>query len=244
MILFIDSGNTRTKWRLADSSGKFREGFVCGSESDFLSVLLPYSADISRVAVSMVGSDQAEAALRKAIKAVTDAPVQFYWAEKQRFGLVNSYRQVSAMGADRWHAMVGAWSDFQSGFAVVDAGSAVTVDYVRNDGSHLGGYILPGLMMMRRSLKMDAARIGFEYDDELNTMPGQNTSECTNHGLAWLSSAFIERVHKDCESYDLGKLLVTGGDADRLLSLGLDAEHRSGLVFEGLERIDGARIDR
>jgi type III pantothenate kinase len=243
VILFIDSGNTRTKWRLADSSGKFREGFVCGSESDSLSILLPYGADISRVAVSMVGSDQAEAAVRKAIKAVTDAPVHFYWAERQRFGLVNSYRQVFTMGADRWHAMVGAWSVLQTGFAVVDAGSAVTVDYVRTDGAHLGGYILPGLMMMRRSLKMDAARIGFEYDDELDTTPGQSTSECTNHGIAWLTSGVIDRVHKDCESYNLGNLLVTGGDADRLLSLGLDAEHRSGLVLEGLERIDRARVD-
>jgi len=243
VILFIDSGNTRTKWRLADSSGKFREGFVCGSESDSLSILLPYGADISRVAVSMVGSDQAEAALRKAIKAVTDAPVHFYWAERQRFGLVNSYRHVFTMGADRWHAMVGAWSVLQTGFAVVDAGSAVTVDFVRTDGAHLGGYILPGLMMMRRSLKMDAARIGFEYDDELDTKPGQSTSECTNHGIAWLTSGVIDRVHKDCESYNLGNLLVTGGDADRFLSLGLDAEHRSGLVFEGLERIDRARVD-
>lgn len=240
MILFIDSGNTRTKWRLSGASGSCVEGVGLSSESDALSVLSRHGPDISRVAVSMVGSDQAEASLRRAIQAMTDAPVTFYGAEKQRFGLRNSYSRVTAMGADRWHAMVGAWVAYRTGLVVVDAGSAVTVDYVGGRGCHLGGYILPGLLMMRRSLRLEAARIGFEHDDQLVTTPGQNTSECTNHGLAWLSSGLIDRIHKDCQSYGLNKLLVTGGDAERLLSLGLEAEHRPGLVLEGLELIDGA----
>jgi len=240
VILFIDSGNTRTKWRLVGPSGQCVEGVGLSSKPNSLAALIDYGANISRVAVSMVGSDEAEASLREAVQAVTDAPMTFHWAERQRLGLVNSYHQVEAMGADRWHAMVGAWHAHKSGLVVVDAGSAVTVDYVGNGGHHLGGYILPGLQMMRRSLRMEAARIGFEYDNELNTMPGKNTSECTNHGLAWLSASVIDRIQKDCRRHSLPNVLVTGGDAERLLALGLDAEHRPGLVFEGLELIDRA----
>lgn len=238
MILLIDSGNTRTKWHLSTASGRHLEGSWANSGDDSLLTLSRHGPGISRVAVSTVGSDQASASLRETIRKLTDAPVAFYWAEKQRFGLINSYNDPRMMGADRWHGMVGAWCAHRSSLAVIDAGSAVTVDYVRNDGCHLGGYILPGLGMMRRSLRMDAARIGFEHDDQLNTVPGQNTSECTNHGLAWLSAGVIDRIHMDCKSLKLDKLLVTGGDAQRLLSLGLQAEHRPGLVFEGLELID------
>lgn len=39
------------------------------------------------------------------------------------------------MGADRWHGMYGAWLRHRSGFVVVDAGSAVTLDYVDAGGS-------------------------------------------------------------------------------------------------------------
>lgn len=240
MILLIDSGNTRTKWRLAGASGGCIEGFASSSESAALKGLSPYRPDISRVAVSFVGSEQAEANLRDAIRKLTAAPVTFYWAECERFGLVNSYSRVTAMGADRWHAMVGAWSAHHSSLAVVDAGSAVTIDYVRSDGLHLGGYILPGLMMMRRSLRMGAARVGFEYDSQLDIHPGHNTSECTNQGLAWLSAGMIERIDKDRRVHNLDRILVTGGDAERMLSLGMEAEHRPGLVLEGLELIDRA----
>jgi type III pantothenate kinase len=120
----------------------------------------------------------------------------------------------------------------------VDAGSAVTIDYVDGQGHHLGGYILPGLQMMRRSLKLDAARIGFEYDDQINAVPGRSTGECANHGLAWLTESLVQRLSGDVARFRLDRVVLTGGDAGRFLSLGLKAEHRPALVLEGLEIVD------
>ena len=86
------------------------------------------------------------------------APIVFHWAEPHRGGLVNAYTETDRMGADRWHAMYAAWQADAGGFAVVDAGSAITIDYVADSGKHLGGYILPGKQMMLRSLRQDAAQ--------------------------------------------------------------------------------------
>ncbi|MBR9872524.1 MAG: type III pantothenate kinase [Gammaproteobacteria bacterium] len=237
MILLIDSGNTRIKWRLVQGVGCVAEGTSELSEPEPFSGLEQYSEAVSRVCVSTVGSDASRGALEVAVAKVTAAPVAFYWSESQRGGLQSSYRDVSRMGADRWHAMVAAWERFQQGCAIIDAGSAVTVDYVGGDGTHIGGFILPGLRMMRRSLKLDAARIGFDFDDQLNTRPGNTTGECANHGLAWLTEGVVRQIHRDAAAYGIPNILVTGGDAKRFLGLGLKAEYCPGLVLDGLHHV-------
>jgi len=196
-----------------------------------------YAGEISRVCVSTVGSEANRNSLEAEIGKVTSAPITFYWSEAQRNGLKNSYQDVSKMGVDRWHAMVAAWSRFRTGCAIVDAGSAVTVDYIDGGGSHIGGFILPGLKMMRRSLKLDAARIGFEADEQLNTRPGNTTGECANHGLAWLTEGVVHQVHRDVRKYGVQHVLVTGGDARRFMELGLQADYWPELVLDGLHQV-------
>tara|TARA_Y100000589_G_scaffold237676_1_gene225080 strand:- start:745 stop:1191 length:447 start_codon:yes stop_codon:yes gene_type:complete len=142
------------------------------------------------------------------------------------------------MGADRWHGMYGAWLRHRSGFVVVDAGSAVTLDYVDAGGQHLGGFILPGQGMMLRSLRRDVARVVFKPGEVLDDTPGKSTSECVNHGLAWLLAGLVERIQRDAESLGLTDVIVTGGDAPRWLALGLRARHCADLVFDGLAAID------
>ena len=237
MMLLVDSGNTRIKWRLVQGAQVRAEGAAMLDEKAPFAGLVQFGHDITRVAVSSVASEQNCRELEQGLSRVTRAPVTFYWSESSRQGLVNSYQDVRKMGADRWHGMVGAWSRYQGGLAVVDAGSAVTVDYVAESGAHIGGYILPGLRMMRRSLKLDAARIGFEHDDQVNTLPGRSTGECANHGLAWLTLGVIERINADAGVHNLRRVLLTGGDAQRFVDLGLQAEVRPGLVFEGLQAV-------
>jgi len=238
MILLLDCGNTRVKWRLVDGGTIVHKGGGILAESLPFDLLGPYGSKIVRVSVSTVASEESRLRLEEALATFTTAPVHYYWSEASRAGLMNSYKDISKMGADRWHGMVAGWSALRQSFAVVDAGSAVTIDYVNGQGLHLGGYILPGLQMMRRSLKLDAARIGFEYDDQINAAPGQSTGECANHGLAWLTESLVERLHGDVGRLGLGRILLTGGDAGRFLALGLRAEHRPDLVLEGLEIID------
>lgn len=238
MILLIDAGNTRLKWRLVGLSEPI-EGVAKTSDAEPLKGLLNYWSEIDRILISTVASEDIREQLHGLLLARALAPIEYCWAESSRDGLTNSYRDVSRMGADRWHAMLAGWSRCRSSFAVVDAGSAVTVDYVSTDGRHLGGYILPGLQMMRRSLEIDAARIGFERSEQLETRPGNSTGECVNHGLAWLSEGLVSQVHRDVEEFELSRIYLTGGDALRLQALGLKATVIKGMVLDGLESIAG-----
>lgn len=238
MRLLIDAGNTRLKWRLEQADIAIDEGWSALDNEDPLAGIDDYLGSVSRVGVSTVIREDARLKLMSYLERKVSAPVRFHWAEVERFGLRNSYRDPQAMGADRWHGMYGAWKLHRCGCAVIDAGSAITVDYVSHTGRHLGGYILPGLKMMLKSLKTDAARITFEASDVLATKPGKNTAECVNHGLSWLSLAMIERVKKDMADLGLTEALITGGDAQRLFALGVGGKHHPSLVLDGLASID------
>jgi type III pantothenate kinase len=238
MRLLIDAGNSRLKWQLDDSGVIVDRGAGALGDVEPVTVLAAGNAGITRVAISTVASEENRLRLLGYVNDRVAIPATCYWAEPDRGGLVNAYHDYRQMGADRWHAMYGAWQDHKRGFAVVDAGSAITVDYVDSAGRHLGGFILPGLTMMLRSLKVDAARIGFDPDPTPNARPGVTTGECVNQGLAWLTSALVDRVYQDSQALGLADILVTGGDAQRLLHLGLVAECRASLVLDGLAVID------
>ena len=69
------------------------------------------------------------------------------------------YRTPTTLGTDRVAAAVGAWSDYAgSPILVVDAGTAVTYDYVDPDGVYHGGNIAPGITMELRALHEFTAR--------------------------------------------------------------------------------------
>jgi len=245
VILLVDSGNTRLKWRLErqKSAEVLGQGVGLLSDVDPLQAMcLPKGERVTSVAVSTVASEQRRRNLVAALESRFAVPVTCYWSERERDGLVNGYQQPAKMGADRWHGMYAAWQRRRQGFAVVDAGSAVTVDYVAADGHHLGGYILPGLQMMLRSLSSDAARIGFEPEPNLKTRPGLSTNECVNHGLAWLNAAFLDRVLADIQNYGLRDLVLTGGDALRLQHIGLQGEIEPELVLDGLAKVHRERF--
>lgn len=234
MRLLLDAGNTRLKWRLE------RDGIIIEAGSSALDLNPPlasirdYLESVSRVGISTVTREDIRLQLSSYLEQNTSGEVRFYWAEAERSGLKNSYTDAGTMGADRWHGMYGAWKQGGGGFAVVDAGSAITVDYVNHAGQHLGGYILPGLNMMLKSLKSDAARIAFESGEMLEVRPGTNTAEGVNQGLSWLLQAMTERIANDVSALGLVRILVTGGDAGRLLALGMEGEHCPSLVLDGL----------
>ena len=240
MILLVDSGNTRLKWRLERQDGAevLARGYGLLADSDPLCALcLPEGERVRSIAVSTVASEQSQHNLVAALESRFTAQVMCYWSERERKGLVNGYRQPQLMGADRWHGMYAAWQSRHQGFAVIDAGSAMTVDYVAASGRHLGGFILPGLQMMLRSLSSDAARIGFEPKSGVDVRPGLSTSECVNHGLAWLGAALSDRIMKNMHGYGLRDVVLTGGDAERLQRIGLQGYLEAELVLDGLAKI-------
>lgn len=239
MRLLVDAGNSRVKWQLRDQNTVVQEGSDALRDGPlFTGLSLPQGRRVARVSVSTVMSEAAREQLSQQLQDATGVEPRFYWSESGRNGLLCAYAEPERLGADRWHALYGAWFLSSQPAVVIDAGSAITIDYLGKAGVHEGGYIMPGLAMMLRSLRQDAARIGFTDEPDDSREPGTSTTACVHNGLNFLWHALIEQLCREASVDAYPRCLVTGGDAPRLLALGLRAQHRADLVLEGLDAID------
>jgi type III pantothenate kinase len=126
------------------------------------------------------------------------------------------------VGIDRLLDAVAANSERDAGRAavIVDAGSAVTVDYLDKLGAFQGGVILPGLRMMARALKEYTALLPLvEPPVRVPPVPAKNTPSAIEAGIFW---AVVGAVRVLVERYAgqspaAPEVFLTGGDAALLL---------------------------
>lgn len=240
MILELDVGNTRAKWRLLDAAGARVDGGAIPRSALLGPAAAPWGVRPQRVRVaSVAGADHDE---RLAQRLRTDGADQVGFARSApRAGRVsNGYREPARLGVDRWLAVVAAAERCRGAVLVVDAGSALTVDPVTADGRHLGGWIVPGLAMMRSALLERTAGIRFDpAGTGSGTAPGSGTREAVDHGTFIMSLDFIRgRLAWLRDAEPSARLLVTGGDgmlyAEQLRESGVEVEAVPELVLDGL----------
>jgi len=259
MQLLIDQGNSSIKWcfygeqvtEVPESSHQLKtkhktHGHVSISDRIFpvISGSLPeleaevkkYSKNISSVFISSV---QKETQLKQMVMCIgqhTSAPVMVAETTLDYHGLTNAYANVEQMGVDRWLVMVACWQQFNSGFIVVDAGSAMTLDIVDKSGQHLGGHIIPGLALQKRALLSGTDRVNFDQQTKAIVFkPGISTNEAVQNGCLTVLSSYIEAMYHQYNERESLPLVLTGGDAV-VLSEALNIEHEviPGLVLKGL----------
>ena len=227
--LLIDAGNTAIKWRLANAGGLLDTG---GSVSDVVSLCRRVEAEPWSVAgLASVASDATDAELVSALTAGKEATVHRAAAQTTCLGLVSSYDEPERMGVDRWLAMLSANVHNEGALCVIDAGTAVTVDLVSAEGTHEGGYILPGADLMRRALSNETDRVHVIALEAPAIVPGNNTQACVTGG-SW--RAVVGAVESTMAAYPEHRPLLTGGSASTLQGFGLTATVSPDLVMEGL----------
>ena len=120
---------------------------------------------------------------------------------------------------------------------VVDAGSAVTVDYLDEDGVFAGGAILPGLRLMAKALHDYTALLPLvEPPHDVTPLPATATDRAIAAGLYW---AVVGGVDGMMRFYQLQSdaridLFLTGGDAPLLRRIRSDAVFWPAMTLEGL----------
>ncbi|MDT0632857.1 MULTISPECIES: type III pantothenate kinase [Rubrivirga] len=126
-----------------------------------------------------------------------------------------AYQTPSTLGADRLAAAAAAWAlvGGQRPVVALDAGTAVTLDVVSAEPAYLGGAILPGPDLLRRSL----ARGTGQLPDIAWAAPpepvGASTAESIQAGLTAALVGGVERLLRQTAEA-LGArpaLVVTGG---------------------------------
>ena len=214
MILNLDIGNSRIKWQTQGDDGGYSGG-ICNTVSELIGILVDRGILPSRVRVSCVGKKSQIKALNAWLIQHRLRQCELAVAGASSGSVHSGYEQPAQLGVDRWLAVCAAWQCVGGPVVVVDAGSALTVDFIDGDACHLGGYIVPGLSMQQASLLAATEKVRFGDVSLQSTLPGKSTGQAVGRGIARMSSALIERA-----VLDLGRrldaevsLLLTGGDA-------------------------------
>lgn len=240
-ILLVDIGNTSIKWALKDSASltdmsqqQYPEDV---SEHFFVDCLANISKP-NKVLVTCVAGAEVWQAFTDAVNTLWSINIERVQSKPNGYGLINGYKKPAELGSDRWCALIGAYHMANSDVIVIDCGSAITIDLVNQSGEHLGGYILPGLAMMKKSLGLDTAQVKVNSSSlEGNSIkPAHSTSECVAAGVNLAAVSVIESVIKQQLAHSSHfKCYLTGGDADSLAEH-LTAEYVKmyNLVIRGL----------
>jgi type III pantothenate kinase len=244
MILLIDMGNSRIKWALWDGAQLF-EQMACPYQDELVGVclgkLLRHRA-IDDIHISSVAKKDIEQDLLRRLQDVYKCDVSFAHSRRQMLGLINGYTNPLSLGVDRWLTMLAAYQQGHVSSCVVDCGSAMTIDLVREDGRHLGGMIMPGLTMQLDSMQRSLARLGNTSQTENKMAWGRDTASGMMAG-GMLSLVGAIEYAMDYAQRELGaypRLILTGGDAPRIYPyLSHDYEYHEYLVLEGLALVAG-----
>jgi len=241
MRLLIDLGNTRLKWAWCDHElWQTGAADVTGSNFDQILDELAGSREIPEdIILASVAEEEATAVLKTALRARWPAPIIWVQSLQQQLGVVNHYRNPAQLGADRWAALIAARQEVAQSVCVISCGTAVTVDALNAAGEFVGGVILPGLVLMRRSLADGTAAIAVS-DGNDTSCQARSTEDAVMSGTRFGLAGAVDRIvaeHRRILGDDM-VCLITGGSAESILPLlGFSATHKPDLVLLGLKAI-------
>ena len=263
MKLLIDIGNQRIKWATSDqldnrtgSQGYQNEqeqwpGQVIQTDASSLGTQLGVQFATlpapDAVWVACVSDGTIEKEIAGICKSLWGLSPVFARSSAGAFGIKNCYEDPALLGVDRWIAMIAAGNIAGRGpLLVIDAGTAVTIDFVNDNNEFVGGVIFPGLATMISTLNSSTGLIR----EDIQLVQGnvlefecKNTKSAVANGTALSVVAGIDKAvdHYLSENGENLKVLITGGDAGfiaRLSSHPMVVEPE--LVLHGLRLLDGS----
>jgi len=236
MNLIIDIGNTQTKYALFQK-GEMLE--FCVSQIQDITLVEDWQKKHLDINAAIVSSVQGK-------------PIDFLDKLKSKFEkliffdqntptpLSNLYESKETLGYDRLAACVGAnYLCPNTNLLVIDAGTAITFDFVSNDNEYLGGTISPGLSMRFKALNSFTKKLPLLKQSDSFGLIGKNTEEAIISGvqnsLLFEVDSYINQLR---EKHPKARFFLTGGDSAFICSkLKNTTSCSKGLLLSGLNAI-------
>jgi len=206
MILYIDAGNTQTKWIISNNNQDIKSGNFNNSDiNDFV-----IKEQLDEVFISSVNSTQFNQQLVSQLSVPTEV---IFFAQKNQKFLPYSYSED--LGVDRWLGCLFVSKKVVENAILIDAGTAITIDFIKK-GEHSpnfyeAGVILPGMHMFFNSLQRNTKKISLsssEISDQIH-----DTDSAVMHGFFM---AVNGAIYKFIQFYELDKnnlmVFISGGD--------------------------------
>jgi type III pantothenate kinase len=219
--IVVDVGNTRIKWGLCSSAqvwsvaplppddqqawqGQWQEWKLQREQPWIVSGVHPARRD------ALVAWLRERADAVHVLQSAKEAPIQV------------DVEHPDKVGIDRLLNAVAANLRRQDNVAaiLIDAGSAVTVDYVDASGVFRGGAILPGFRLMAKALHDYTALLPVAEIDEPVLPPGTSSLSAIKTGvyhavLGGIEQLILEYQHRFPTAFEV---FLTGGDAQLLVN--------------------------
>ena len=240
MILELDCGNSFIKWRVLYKNDAVCSGVVASDEALVAAVLACRELNIRLCRLVSVRSEQETSSLVSRIATTFRVSVTCAKPTKKIAGVTNGYVDYELLGLDRWLAVIGGFKLAKRACLVLDLGTAVTADFVDVHGLHIGGFICPGMALMRDQLRTHTRRIRYDNVSAeralLGGTPGRTTVEAVERGCMLMLQGFVQMQLQLAHEYwgDDFTVFITGGDADLVADIVPDACVVPDLVFVGL----------
>jgi type III pantothenate kinase len=242
MILELDCGNSFIKWRVLDADVRrvIGEGVVDSDLALLESLKALKGLALKFCRLVSVRTAEETSALVSLLTEAFGVSVVCAAPSREMSGVRNGYEEFERLGLDRWLAMLGGFQLASGACLVLDFGTAVTADFISRDGEHLGGFICPGMPLMRNQLRTHTRRI--RYGDLAaeraleSLVPGRTTVEAVERGCSLMLRGFVLTQLELAHSYwgDDFAVFLTGGDADLVSEIVPEARVVPDLVFVGL----------
>ena len=152
------------------------------------------------------------------------------------------YDTPDTLGFDRVIAAYAAWTLHEGGAIVIDAGTAMTVDWIDSDRTFRGGAIAPGPATLGAALSQAAPALDRVDPEPMSSWPGRTTRESLVVGVTAAARGMVRdivSVARDRAGAEVA-VVVTGG-AGPLVSRLLEVPHEfePHLLVRGLGAIAG-----
>lgn len=238
MNLCIDQGNSRTKVALMTDDGKIINDFIYKSfsypEVERLFDLYPVTDSIISSVVNI------EAAVVNTLSRRSQHFVLF--DHNTPVPIINRYDTPQTLGQDRLAAAVGAKSLCPNeNLLIIDAGSAITYDFVTEEGEYIGGNIAPGLKMRFTMLQRMTKKLPLVEAEENELIPlfGKNTRDAIAagviRGVAYEVKGYMRTLREKVPHF---QTFLTGGNAPYITNnVRMEMHYEKNLVLKGLNEI-------
>lgn len=216
--LLFDVGNSRIKWAYS-AQGEFVTTGSLPARDISPSILKRKFGEQSppnSIWISNVGSSEVLDQLNQWFNSEMDLTPTIVKVSKHSCGIDNHYQSQDTLGVDRWLAAIGARSVVDQGHVIiVDAGTAVTIDWLSDSNQYEGGAIVPGVELMHDALTSRTAGVKSKFSWTQQILGG-STVECVNSGISFALVGAIERIVSQLTKQIAApvSMILTGGNAE------------------------------
>lgn len=215
MNLTIDQGNSRTKVALFNDEGRIVKNFIyksfAASDIERLFALYPITDSIISSVVNI------EPAVVNTLNRLSKHFVLFDYLTP--IPIRNGYSSPETLGQDRLAAAVGAATLCpDTNVLIIDAGSAITYDFVAEGNEFVGGNIAPGIKMRLTMLNRMTKKLPLVEVEENELIPlfGKTTRDAIAigviRGVVYEVKGYIRSLMHSLNQ-DTITILLTGGNA-------------------------------